>query len=109
MRFENGTIFVDGRFVCGGFSVKDGRFARVLEDPLPDEMRTDLCGALVIPGLVDIHTHGNSGADFSDGNDAGLAAMARCLAAHDKIGQRAAADRADLAFPPDLARGNERG
>ncbi len=82
MRFENGTIFVDGRFVCGGFSVKDGRFARVLEDPLPDETRTDLCGALVIPGLVDIHTHGNSGADFSDGNDAGLAAMARYLAAH---------------------------
>ena len=82
MRFENGTIFVDGRFVCGGFSVKDGRFARVLEDPLPGETRTDLCGALVIPGLVDIHTHGNSGADFSDGNDAGLAAMARYLAAH---------------------------
>lgn len=82
MRFENGTIFVDGRFVCGGFSVKDGRFARVLEDPLPDETRTDLCGSLVIPGLVDIHTHGNSGADFSDGNDAGLAAMARYLAAH---------------------------
>ena len=82
MRFENGTIFVDGRFVCGGFSVKEGRFARVLEDPLPDETHTDLCGALVIPGLVDIHTHGNSGADFSDGNDAGLAEMARYLAAH---------------------------
>ena len=28
MQFVNGHIFVDGRFVPGGFSVEDGRFAR---------------------------------------------------------------------------------
>ena len=27
MQFVNGHIFVDGRFVPGGFSVEDGRFA----------------------------------------------------------------------------------
>ena len=32
MRFENGLIFVGGRFVSGGFSVEDGRFAHVLAD-----------------------------------------------------------------------------
>ena len=80
MRFENGLLFVDGQFVRGGFSVENGRFARVLKDANTDEPRTDLDGALVIPGLVDIHTHGNSGADFSDGDLAGLTKMARYLA-----------------------------
>ena len=37
----------------------------------------DLGGCDVIPGLVDIHTHGNSGADFSDGSAEGLQRMAR--------------------------------
>lgn len=78
MRYENGWIFADGRFVRGGFSVENGRFAHVLEDvPGPAE---DLDGALVIPGLVDIHVHGCAGADFSDGDYAGLVCMARYLA-----------------------------
>lgn len=78
MRYENGWIFADGRFVRGGFSVENGRFAHVLEDvPGPAE---DLDGALVIPGLVDIHVHGCAGADLSDGDYAGLVRMARYLA-----------------------------
>lgn len=78
MRYENGWVFADGRFVRGGFSVENGRFAHVLEDvPGPAE---DLDGALVIPGLVDIHVHGCAGADFSDGDYAGLVRMARYLA-----------------------------
>ena len=78
MRYENGWIFADGRFVRGGFSVENGRFAHVLEDvPGPAE---DLDGALVIPGLVDIHVHGCAGADCSDGDYAGLVRMARYLA-----------------------------
>ena len=78
MRYENGWIFAGGRFVRGGFSVENGRFAHVLEEvPGPAE---DLDGALVIPGLVDIHVHGCAGADFSDGDYAGLVRMARYLA-----------------------------
>ena len=79
MQFVNGHIFVDGRFVPGGFSVEDGRFARVLGEAA-EAPSVDLGGAYVIPGLVDIHTHGNSGADFSDGDYDGLMQMAAYLA-----------------------------
>ena len=79
MRFENGLIFVNGRFVPGGFSVEDGRFAHVLSGGA-EETCVDLRGARVIPGLVDVHTHGGSGADFSDGDDDGLVKMAAYLA-----------------------------
>ena len=35
----------------------------------------DLQGACVLPGLIDIHIHGCAGADFSDGDEAGLRRM----------------------------------
>ena len=58
---------------------EEGVFTQVLEGA-QEEAGIDLQGACVIPGLVDIHNHGNSGADFSDGDYAGLLAMARYLA-----------------------------
>ena len=75
MRFINGNIFVNGQFVPGGFSVAHGRFTHVLAETADGEC-VDLHGAYVIPGLVDVHTHGNSGADFSDGDYEGLKRMA---------------------------------
>ena len=79
MLYKNGYIFVDGRFIHGSIRVEDGRFAEIL-DCVPTEDGVDLENAFVIPGLVDIHNHGNSGADFSDGDYEGLVSMARYLA-----------------------------
>lgn len=75
MDFKNAMIYTeDFRFQLGCFSVEDGKFTNVLGEERPDAV--DLEGAYVIPGLIDIHTHGNSGADFSDGDEPGLRAMA---------------------------------
>ena len=81
MRFEHALVYgPDFRFHKGGFSVENGRFANVLTETKTQTI--DLDGAYVIPGLVDIHNHGNSGHDFSDGDAEGLAIIARYLARH---------------------------
>ena len=79
MLFKNANIFVDGRFQHGAFRVESGRFTEVL-NTVPAGDGIDLENQYVIPGLVDIHNHGNSGADFSDGDYDGLVKMARYLA-----------------------------
>lgn len=80
MLFKNACVFhSEGRFVLGGFRVENGRFTEIY-DHIPEGEGLDLEGACVIPGLVDLHIHGNSGADFSDGDYEGLIKMARYLA-----------------------------
>ena len=65
----------------GSFRVEDGRFTEITEgEGLAEAGAVDLQGARVIPGLIDVHTHGNSGADFSDGDPEGVRKMATYLA-----------------------------
>ena len=76
MFYKNARIFCDDfTFRTGAFEVKDGRFGAVLPEVVPADA-IDLQGATVIPGLIDVHSHGNSGADFSDGDYESLKAMA---------------------------------
>ena len=78
--YKNARIYIDGHFQTGGFEVTaDGRFGTILPQDFSGEV-VDLKGATVIPGLVDVHIHGAVGADFSDGDSAGLERMAAYLA-----------------------------
>ena len=80
MFYKNARIFTsDFQFHTGAFEVKDGKFGVVLPEEVPADA-IDLNGATVIPGLVEVHSHGNSGADFSDGDYEGLKAMAKYFA-----------------------------
>lgn len=81
MFYKNAKIYTsDHQFHAGAFEVtEDGRFGSILPETVPEDA-VDLQGALVIPGLVDVHIHGSMGADFSDGEYEGLKAMAAYLA-----------------------------
>ena len=76
MFYQNARIFCsDFTFRMGAFEVVDGKFGAILPDSVPEDA-VDLQGATVIPGLIEIHSHGNCGADFSDGAYDVLKAMA---------------------------------
>ena len=81
MIYRNAEVFVDGKFKICDFEVLDGKIAAIGNPYLPEhEDEMDLDGRFVIPGLVDVHTHGSMNADFSDGDYEGLKSMAGYLA-----------------------------
>ena len=78
MLIKNAKVFV-GR----AFTDADLRFGQTIEavGALEGPADWDAAGCYVIPGLVDIHTHGAMGEDFSDGNPAGMQVLADYYAA----------------------------
>ena len=76
MFYTNARIFVDNEFRTGAFEVVDGKFGAILPENVPADA-IDLGGATVIPGLIEVHSHGAMGYDFSDGSYEGLVEMAK--------------------------------
>ena len=82
MIIKNGIVFQeDGSFLKKDLYIEKGR---IIEDPvqLTDNCEVDASGLYVLPGLIDIHSHGAMGYDFSDGNTEGLKKILRYEYAH---------------------------
>ena len=77
MNFTHAQVYRnDFAFHPGGFSIAGDRFA----PQTGSDESIDLQGRRVVPGLIDVHFHGNSGHDFCDGDYNGLVTIARYLA-----------------------------
>ncbi|MDO4572818.1 MAG: N-acetylglucosamine-6-phosphate deacetylase [Clostridia bacterium] len=80
MLIKNANVFLpDGRF-----SIRDLRFEDTIRElgHFPNEEGLDAAGLYLVPGFIDLHTHGAMGCDFSDGDAEGLPRMARHYARH---------------------------
>lgn len=71
MKLTRYNIFYEGRFVTGSLEAEDGIITAV---DVASELETPSLPYL-LPGFVEAHSHGNSGADFSDGDYEGLRKM----------------------------------
>ena len=77
MIIRNGLVFQeDGTFRKEDVYIENHKITDS-EDKVTDKTEINAEGLLVIPGLVDIHSHGAYGYDFSDGDAEGLKEILR--------------------------------
>ena len=74
--FTKGGIFIEGNIRFDNTILEIGPGIH----PTADEPCLDAGGGYVIPGLIDIHTHGAMGHDFCDGTPEALQAISRYFA-----------------------------
>lgn len=78
MIIGNAKVYIDGAFRDGSVTVENGKIVAIGAADIPCDV--DAEGKYLVPGFVDIHTHGAMNEDFSDGNGAGIAKMSRYYA-----------------------------
>lgn len=81
MLLKNAQVFFKGTFQRQNLLIKNGKIQFVPNDFAYDNAM-DLTGHYIIPGLVDIHTHGCLGLDFADANTLETEKMCRYYAQH---------------------------
>ena len=72
-RYKNGNFYLNHRFLKGDMIVEDGKILEIgtlAQDEVMDEV--DLEGQTVVPGFIDIHTHGAVGVDVNGADAQGF-------------------------------------
>ena len=85
MLIRNARIVLENKVVRGSLKIKGSRIAAVSRSeipPLEGEELIDTEDCYVMPGFVDLHTHGSGGFDFMDGQVSDITGAARSLAVH---------------------------
>ncbi len=84
MIIRNGIVFApDATFTEADLAVEDGKIVQLAPPgSLPGADVLDAAGGYVLPGFVDIHTHGAAGCDFCDADPVGLPKMLAYYAGH---------------------------
>jgi len=79
MIIKNGNLFCeDGEFRKTDIEIHDGIIKAIGENQTGNNQDIiDAQNCYVVPGLVDIHTHGSVGADFSDGTEESIEKIAK--------------------------------
>lgn len=75
MIIKGATVFLEDGFKNVDVQIENGRFTRI-QDDIDGENAEFLNKKIIIPGLIDIHTHGAVGFDFSDCSFAQMKVMA---------------------------------
>lgn len=78
MVIGNANVFLNGEFRKASVTVEDGKIAYIGAADAP--CNVDAEGQYLVPGFVDIHTHGAMNEDFSDGKGEGLLKLSRYYA-----------------------------
>ena len=72
MIIRNGNVFQeDGTYGVQDLYIENGRIV-ASEEEVTDKTVVDASGLKVLPGMVDVHSHGAKGHDFSDADAKGL-------------------------------------
>lgn len=88
MLIKNGTVYIDHGFIGRDIRTLDDRVTEIGLDLIPREGEDviDVSGLRILPGLIDIHTHGAAGVDVNHATGEDLEKMARFLSTHGVTG-----------------------
>lgn len=78
MIIGNVNVLIDGKFVKASVTIDGDKIASVGAPDVPCDVDGE--GKYLVPGFMDIHTHGCLNEDFSDGKPEGLEKMSRYYA-----------------------------
>lgn len=85
--FKNGNFYLNHGFIKGDMLTEDGRILGIITDMMEDGAEIcDLKGRTVVPGFIDIHTHGAVGVDSNGADADGFEKMCRFFAAQGTTG-----------------------